>query len=36
VGVVAAFEAPYIDYHAFAPEIILTATFMVLLLFEVF
>jgi NADH-quinone oxidoreductase subunit N len=35
LGVLAAFEVPYIDYHAFAPEIVLTATFVVLVIVDV-
>jgi NADH-quinone oxidoreductase subunit N len=31
----AAFEVPYLDYHAFAPEIILTATFIILVVVDV-
>jgi hypothetical protein len=34
-GVLAAFEVPYIDYHALAPEIIITATFVVLVVVDV-
>jgi NADH-quinone oxidoreductase subunit N len=33
--ILAQFEVPYIDYHAFAPEIILTATFVVLVVVDV-
>jgi NADH-quinone oxidoreductase subunit N len=34
VPVLAAFRAPYIDYHAFGPEIVLTAVVMVILLVD--
>ncbi|MGH9118584.1 MAG: NADH-quinone oxidoreductase subunit N [Acidimicrobiales bacterium] len=35
MNVVLAFEAPYIDYHAFAPEIVLVTTFVALVVVDV-
>src|ERR1043165_6507672 len=34
LSLLAAFRAPYIDYHAFAPEIVLTAVIVVVLLVD--
>jgi NADH-quinone oxidoreductase subunit N len=34
--VLAAFQAPYLDYHALAPEIVLTAALMLILLVDLF